>query len=142
MHAYIHTCIHTYIQFKYKASSTGGRDAVDLVRLMKILYTLTTPNGKYKPSEYKPPKDGQPKPNNVINQANAVSNPHPPRISHVEVAKFKKTKMLGQGGQGTVHLGSYDGIPCAGKTFLGTPDQHLVQVCVCVCVLRAFLYVY
>lgn len=41
--------------------------------------------------------------------------------------KFKKGKLLGQGGQGTVHMGTYDGVIVAGKTFLGTPDASLVQ---------------
>ena len=40
---------------------------------------------------------------------------------------FRPLKLLGQGGQGTVHLGDYDGFKCAGKTMLGTPSKELVD---------------
>ena len=40
--------------------------------------------------------------------------------------RFQAQKVLGEGGQGKVCLGVYDGFKCAGKTFTGTPDQDLV----------------
>ncbi len=65
--------------------------------------------------------------NNVIDMAQTIVSAHPPRINPVEVHKFQKTKLLGQGGQGTVHMGTYEGTPCAGKTFLGRADQRMVN---------------
>jgi len=47
----------------------------------------------------------------------------------MQVKKFIQGKLLGQGGQGTVHAGTYEGVVCAGKTFSGTPDQALIDEC-------------
>jgi hypothetical protein len=118
----------TFDKVKYQSSATQGRDAVDIVRLMKLLYMLIVPEGRYHPSRYSPGKPSQ--------ELNIVSAPiaptaqqsvHPPRIRDIVVTKFKRQKLLGKGGQGEVHLGTYDGIVCAGKTFTGKPDQNLVN---------------
>ena len=34
---------------KYKSSATQGRDAVDVVRFMKMLYMMTCPDGEFHP---------------------------------------------------------------------------------------------
>ena len=39
----------------------------------------------------------------------------PARFQTVVPSKFKKEKLLGQGGQGTVHLGTYEGVKVAYK---------------------------
>jgi hypothetical protein len=49
---------------------------------------------------------------------------HPPRIRTVIPAKFHPKKLLGQGGQGTVHLGDYDGLPCAGMTCFSSEKSY------------------
>jgi hypothetical protein len=112
---------------KYQSSATQQRDAVDIVRLMKLLYMVIMPDGRYHPNTYQPGKSS-----NTTNYVLSVPLPpkptsHPARFHDIVVAKFKKGKLLGQGGQGTVHMGTYDGVPCAGKTFSGKPDQNLVN---------------
>lgn len=46
-----------------------------------------------------------------------------------QIELFKKGKLLGQGGQGTVYAGTYEGLVCAGKTFSGSPDKALLDEC-------------
>eukprot|EP00960_Hanusia_phi_P060095 764404-Hanusia_phi.AAC.2 len=114
-----------FASIAYKSSATQGRDALDVVRFMKFLYTLTCPTGQFNPNNYNPAKRViQP---SLISIPVAKQDTRPPRIQHVVPAKFSKGKLLGQGGQGTVHLGSYDGMSCAGKTLLGQPDAGTVQ---------------
>ena len=109
----------------YKSSATQGRDALDVVRFMKFLYALTCPDGMYNPDNYHPEKRVvQP---NLVSIPVAKKDSRPARIHHVVPAKFSKGKLLGQGGQGTVHLGTYDGMSCAGKTLIGAPDAGTVQ---------------
>jgi len=88
---------------KYKSSATQGRDAVDVVRFMKLLYMLVCPEGQFVIGRYQPHKPSQ------ANNANMVSLPVPrrapprrPRIEHVVPSHFHPKKLLGQGGQGTV----------------------------------------
>ena len=99
--------------------------SLPFIGLLKVLYQLAWPRGAYDPSTYKP--DRRVSEHLEINQPHAASNPHPERIVSVVVTKFRPTKVLGEGGQGKVCLGTYDGVKCAGKTFTGEPDQVLVD---------------
>eukprot|EP00283_Hemiselmis_rufescens_P004628 CAMPEP_0173421310 /NCGR_PEP_ID=MMETSP1357-20121228/2466_1 /TAXON_ID=77926 /ORGANISM="Hemiselmis rufescens, Strain PCC563" /LENGTH=715 /DNA_ID=CAMNT_0014384213 /DNA_START=46 /DNA_END=2193 /DNA_ORIENTATION=+ len=120
----------SFDKVKYQSSATQGRDAVDVVRLMKLLYMLICPQGKFHPSTYEQViANKQPKANQVVTVHKAEKLSRPKRFTNVQVAKFQKGKLLGQGGQGTVHAGKYEGATCAGKTFLGTPDDDLVKEC-------------
>mmetsp|Transcript_21421 Transcript_21421/g.49699 ORF Transcript_21421/g.49699 Transcript_21421/m.49699 type:complete len:714 (-) Transcript_21421:279-2420(-) len=113
---------------KYQSSATQGRDAVDIVRFMKMLYMLVCPNGTFHPTKYEPQvAKKKPTPQMMMSVKQAVTTTRPKRFTNVQVAKFKKGKLLGQGGQGTVHAGTYEGQICAGKTFLGNPDENLVK---------------
>jgi hypothetical protein len=114
---------------KYQSGATQGRDAVDIVRFMKLLYALIKPDGCFHPSRYNPDdfKCKKPAQNNMISVKKAQVTPHPSRIKEVIPSKFKKGKLLGQGGQGTVHMGTYEGLVCAGKTFTGNPDAKMVK---------------
>ena len=110
--------------------TTGGVDCVDVVRFLKLLYMLVCPEGAHIPGRY----DDVPRPppaDLIVSvshmPAPAAQTAHLPRINPVVPSKFKGLKVLGQGGQGKVELGEYDGILVAGKTFLGIPDQSLVM---------------
>mmetsp|Transcript_17739 Transcript_17739/g.44683 ORF Transcript_17739/g.44683 Transcript_17739/m.44683 type:complete len:584 (-) Transcript_17739:108-1859(-) len=119
-----------FSQVKYQSSATQGRDAVDVVRLMKLLYMLVCPQGKFHPSVYDAVvSNKKPAKNEIMSVHKAEQIARPKRFTNVQVAKFQKGKLLGQGGQGTVHMGKYEGQVCAGKTFLGAPTQELVQEC-------------
>mmetsp|Transcript_17249 Transcript_17249/g.33852 ORF Transcript_17249/g.33852 Transcript_17249/m.33852 type:complete len:712 (+) Transcript_17249:124-2259(+) len=113
----------------YKSKATQNRDCVDIVRMMKMLYSLICPDGRFHPSKYDAIIAKKvSKPQDVVSSHVAPpATTRPKRFTNVQVSKFKKGKLLGQGGQGCVCLGSYDGVECAGKTFLGAPDQRLVQ---------------
>jgi Ca2+-binding EF-hand superfamily protein len=108
----------------YKSSTTQGRDAVDIVRFMKMLYMMTCPNGEFHPDRYSVEKKKTAP--QVITIAKAQAPARPPRFQNVMPNKFVKEKLLGQGGQGTVHLGTYEGQKVAGKTLLGTVDEQTV----------------
>ena len=110
---------------KYQSSATQGRDAVDVVRFMKLLYNLVRPTGDFAIGKYEPQRTAV-KPV-VVSQHVAKASDRPARIEPVVPALFQKKKLLGQGGQGTVHLGSYNGFKCAGKTLLGSPDANTVK---------------
>jgi hypothetical protein len=43
---------------KYKSSATQGRDAVDVVRFMKMLYMMTCPDGEFHPDRSRTPTTG------------------------------------------------------------------------------------
>jgi hypothetical protein len=89
-------------------SMPPNRSAMDPPRLIKFFYLTVKPKGCFHPSIYKP---------NIIQTIpTIVSLPtiettqiEPKRINPVIVSKFKRGKLLGKGGQGTVHLGTYDG---------------------------------
>jgi len=114
-------------QCAYQSSATQGRDAVDVVRFMKLLYILVLPDGPFVPSRYDPQKKAADPDENLVSMHVAKASERPPRIEPVVPALFQKLKLLGQGGQGTVHLGSYNGFKCAGKTLLGSPDANTVK---------------
>jgi len=115
-------------QVKYQSSATQGRDAVDVVRFMKLLYMLTTPNGEFVMGRYQYKKPSAADNSNLVSMPVAKKGvARPSRINPVIPSKFHPTKLLGQGGQGTVHLGDYDGFKCAGKTLLGSPTPDLVE---------------
>jgi len=115
---------------KYQSSATQGRDAVDIVRLMKLLYMVICPSGLFHPSVYEAlVAKKQPAKSQLVSVHKADQLARPKRFTNVQVAKFQKGKLLGQGGQGTVHAGKYEGQTCAGKTFLGTPNEDLVKEC-------------
>jgi hypothetical protein len=89
-------------------SKTAGREVVDIVKLMKFFYLTTRPSGCFNPNKgYKPAH--VPIQPDIVTVPVAKADPHPPRINPVIPSRFKKIKLLGQGGQGTVHLGTYDG---------------------------------
>lgn len=110
---------------KYKSSATQGRDAVDVVRFMKMLYMMTVPEGEFHPDRYDVQKRKAPP--TIISMAKPKADKRPTRFQTVLPSRFKKEKLLGQGGQGTVHLGSYEGIKVAGKTLLACADESMVQ---------------
>ena len=114
-------------QCAYQSSATQGRDAVDVVRFMKLLYILVLPDGPFVPSRYDPQKKAADPNENLVSMHVAKASERPQRIEPVVPALFQKKKLLGQGGQGTVHLGSYNGFKCAGKTLLGSPDANTVK---------------
>lgn len=91
-----------------------------------MLYMMVCPDGAHAPGSYslaKPPQG-----NHLVSwKKTSTESAHLPRISPVVPAKFRSVKVLGQGGQGKVELGDYDGVQVAGKTFLGTPDANLVK---------------
>jgi len=116
-----------FAKVKYQSSATQGRDAVDVVRFMKLLYMLICPDGRYGKGHV-PKLHKKPSLMNLISVASVQqASQRPQRFRDVQVHKFVKGKLLGQGGQGTVHLGTYEGVKCAGKTFLGAPDDTLVK---------------
>eukprot|EP00290_Baffinella_frigidus_P029703 CAMPEP_0180233240 /NCGR_PEP_ID=MMETSP0987-20121128/27965_1 /TAXON_ID=697907 /ORGANISM="non described non described, Strain CCMP2293" /LENGTH=702 /DNA_ID=CAMNT_0022199035 /DNA_START=35 /DNA_END=2143 /DNA_ORIENTATION=- len=110
---------------KYQSSATQGRDAVDVVRFMKLLYNLVRPKGKFTLAAYKPQKVQAQQVLMSVHDAKQSSRPK--RIDPVIPSHFQKQKLLGQGGQGTVHLGMYDSFKCAGKTLLGVADASTVK---------------
>jgi len=92
----------------YVSKSTGGKEVVDIVKLMKFFYLTIRPSGCFNPNKgYKPAH--VPIQPDVVSAPVTKADPHPPRINPVIPSHFKKMKLLGQGGQGTVHLGKYDG---------------------------------
>ena len=115
-------------QVKYQSSATGGRDCVDVVRFMKMLYLLICPwpEGQHAAGTdvVKPQIES-----NVMSVPKAEAATHLPRIDPVIPSRFTQIKVLGQGGQGKVCLGTYAGVDfkVAGKTFLGAPDANLVK---------------
>jgi hypothetical protein len=84
---------------------------------MKLLYMLVCPSGAYHPNRYDPSRSAVPPPRRAPSSEGVSSAPaeRPPRIDPVVPARFQRGKLLGQGGQGTVYAGAYDGYPCAGK---------------------------
>ena len=92
-----------------------------------MLYMLVCPDGAHIPGRHDAARP--PPPDHIVSHmaAPAVQTAHLSRIDPVIPSKFVSIKVLGQGGQGKVELGEYDGIKVAGKTFLGTPDQGLVK---------------
>ena len=110
---------------KYKSSATQGRYAVDVVRFMKMLYMMTVPEGEFHPDRYDPQKKTAAP--TLISIAKPKIASRPRRIENVIPSKFKGEKLLGQGGQGTVHMGAYDGVKVAGKTLLADADETLVK---------------
>mmetsp|Transcript_8200 Transcript_8200/g.27551 ORF Transcript_8200/g.27551 Transcript_8200/m.27551 type:complete len:590 (+) Transcript_8200:528-2297(+) len=107
-----------------KSASAGGQVALDLVRFMKLLYVLVCPTAQFAPTRYSPGK------RTVNQQVISILKPpksdRPPRFKVVVPSKFVKEKLLGQGGQGTVYKGKYEGFSVAAKTMLGNPDAHLL----------------
>ena len=118
-----------FAQVKYQSSATQGRDAVDVVRFMKLLYMLVLPDGEFVPNRYRYTKPTQPAESNLVSMPVVkASKPRPPRIEPVEPRRFRATKVLGQGGQGKVMLGEYEGFGrCAGKTLFGDPGPDLIE---------------
>eukprot|EP00286_Rhodomonas_abbreviata_P020854 CAMPEP_0181297642 /NCGR_PEP_ID=MMETSP1101-20121128/5351_1 /TAXON_ID=46948 /ORGANISM="Rhodomonas abbreviata, Strain Caron Lab Isolate" /LENGTH=705 /DNA_ID=CAMNT_0023402597 /DNA_START=27 /DNA_END=2144 /DNA_ORIENTATION=- len=113
---------------KYKSAATQGRDACDVVRFMKLLYMTVCPTGQFHPDNYDPNKSEAVMPVvQMISIPKPKQSARPPRFTNIEPRKFVKTKLLGQGGQGTVHLGTYEGTAVAGKTLLSNPSQELVD---------------
>lgn len=113
---------------KYKSGATQGRDAVDVVKFMRLLYVTVKPNGRFHPKNYDPHKKEQPpKAPDVISIAKPKPSSRPKRFANVDPYKFVKTKLLGQGGQGTVHLGTYEGISVAGKTLLQASPESIEE---------------
>jgi len=112
---------------KYISSATQGREAVDVVRFMKLLYMLVCPAGKFHPDRYDPHKKPRDEKANLISMPVAKKSKRPARFQNVDPAKFVKQKLLGKGGQGVVHQGTYEGVIVAGKTMLGTPDEDTVR---------------
>lgn len=80
---------------------------MDPPQLIKFLYLTVKPSGIFHPSVYHP--------NIIATVQEIVSIPiatvqlQPKRIHPVVPSKFIKKKLLGQGGQGIVYLGTYDG---------------------------------
>ena len=110
---------------KYKSSATQGRNAVDVVRFMKMLYMMTMPEGEFHPDRYDPQKK-RAAPNLIAIEKPKIAS-RSRRVNPVIPSKFKGEKLLGQGGQGTVYLGTYDGAKVAGKTLLADADDSLVK---------------
>mmetsp|Transcript_63233 Transcript_63233/g.144825 ORF Transcript_63233/g.144825 Transcript_63233/m.144825 type:complete len:720 (-) Transcript_63233:37-2196(-) len=116
-----------FAQCCYKSSATQGREAVDVVRFMKLLYIIVCPDGQFTPSKYDPQKKAVDPNRNIVSMHVARPTVRPKRIANILPSHFVKEKLLGQGGQGTVHLGKYDGFRCAGKTLLGVPTDDTVK---------------
>eukprot|EP00960_Hanusia_phi_P076277 768537-Hanusia_phi.AAC.15 len=107
-----------------KSSSANGQEALDLVRFMKLLYVLVCPTAKFAPHQYSPGKRKASQ--QVVSILKPPKSDRPPRFKVVVPSKFVKEKLLGQGGQGTVYKGKYEGFPVAAKTMLGNPDAQLI----------------
>mmetsp|Transcript_29477 Transcript_29477/g.70910 ORF Transcript_29477/g.70910 Transcript_29477/m.70910 type:complete len:710 (-) Transcript_29477:333-2462(-) len=112
---------------KYRSSATQGRDAVDVVRFMKLLYIMVCPSSKFHPDRYDPHKKPSDPRMNLVSMPVAPRSQRPQRFQNVDPSKFRKDKLLGQGAQGVVHSGWYLDFKCAGKTVTGTPDADTVK---------------
>jgi len=94
---------------------------------MKLLYMTVLPNGQFHPSRYDPAALQRAPLPAMVSMPKPKKVARPQRFKNVVVNNFKKGKMLGQGGQGAVYLGSYDGVSCGGKQLLANPSQELVD---------------
>ena len=114
---------------QYTSAATRGREAVDLVRFMKLLYMMICPAGPFHPSKYDPDaaKKAYHQPERVLSKPDSKSKTRPKRFTNVRSDKFIPTKLLGQGGQGVVEAGTYEGVTCAGKTFYRAPGPELMM---------------
>mmetsp|Transcript_68556 Transcript_68556/g.142951 ORF Transcript_68556/g.142951 Transcript_68556/m.142951 type:complete len:708 (+) Transcript_68556:11-2134(+) len=115
---------------RVKYQSRGGPEwVVDVVRFMKLLYMTIYPTGKFHPNTYNPARAPPKKEEDMfVSFAKArVQSDRPPRFENVQPARFIKGKLLGKGGQGEVHLGTYDNVKVAGKTLLSNPDEETVK---------------
>ena len=91
----------------WNGSIPPNGSAMDPPHLIKFFYLTVKPNGFFHPSVYKP-NYIETVPMIVSFLAETVKVQRK-RIDPVIVSKFVKIKPLGKGGEGIVHLGTYDG---------------------------------
>jgi len=94
---------------KYK-SSAAKQDVVDVPRIIKLLYHLLLPTGRFSAEHYKPPAPVQlPEAATVLLPKTKTSVERRKRIHPVDPGKVKRLAKLGQGAQGVVYLAIYGG---------------------------------
>lgn len=97
---------------------------------------LVRPDGDYHPSRYDPsrrvaaqrqaPSQAPPSPERALPASPGSSGQPRPKIHPVVPARFRRGRLLGKGGQGSVYAGEYDGVVCAGK--VGHTQSVLVSL--------------
>eukprot|EP00282_Hemiselmis_andersenii_P023402 CAMPEP_0171996436 /NCGR_PEP_ID=MMETSP1041-20130122/125_1 /TAXON_ID=464988 /ORGANISM="Hemiselmis andersenii, Strain CCMP439" /LENGTH=725 /DNA_ID=CAMNT_0012649589 /DNA_START=304 /DNA_END=2481 /DNA_ORIENTATION=- len=116
-------------EFSYTSSHVPGQKVIDFVRFMKVLTMIIVPDSRFHPKRYKPVKKAL-DPNKMMIKAHggSPSDPQrPKRIDPVVASKFIRVKKIGSGGQGTVFMGHYEGLRCAGKFMLGELTEKRVK---------------
>jgi serine/threonine protein kinase len=122
-----------------------------MLRLFQLLYTLTVHNGAFGVAKYHPSKDSRKsttlasknnddddelvgvnvcsiKPNvDYAGKPDEAKVQQQRVVAGVQLAKFKKTKLLGEGGMSKVYLGVYDGAMCVGKIVTRVHDSAAVN---------------
>ena len=111
----------------YESSQVPGEKVVDVIRLVKLLYFVVVPDGEFGPSRYHVTKVKRNASHNLMSVFAPPPLPKPPKIDPVLLAKFKKGKKLGEGGQGAVYIGSYEGQVVAGKEMFGECTKEILD---------------
>mmetsp|Transcript_47753 Transcript_47753/g.113644 ORF Transcript_47753/g.113644 Transcript_47753/m.113644 type:complete len:722 (+) Transcript_47753:178-2343(+) len=111
----------------YESSQVPGEKVVDVIRLVKLLYFALCPEGEYGIGKYKVQKIKRSASRNMMSVFAPPPEPKPTRIAPVISSKFKKGKKLGEGGQGAVYLGTYEGNAVAGKEMFGKCTKEILD---------------
>mmetsp|Transcript_53909 Transcript_53909/g.109921 ORF Transcript_53909/g.109921 Transcript_53909/m.109921 type:complete len:705 (-) Transcript_53909:236-2350(-) len=116
-------------QVCYESASAPGEKVVDIVRFLKLVYWILCPTAKFDKNSYAPKKAHRDPKNFLISHAGGsqASSERPKRIDPVINDKFVKVKKLGEGGQGAVFLGTYEGQKVAGKEMFGQPTKEILE---------------
>ena len=147
-HTYFHQARTLYDRFKYVSSQTRS-EVVDVPRAIQMLYMLLLPDGRFHPARYNPPRK-KPTDDDIskfvtlqagppeMQEANKIQQAL--TIDPVDPAQVVKGKMLGQGGQGTAFMATYNGVKVCAKYLNGqvtsqvSEENHTMPNCVCVCI--------
>ena len=147
-YTYFHQARTLYDRFKYISSQTRS-EVVDVPRAIQMLYMLLLPDGRFHPARYNPPRK-KPTDDDIskfvtlqagppeMQEANKIQQAL--TIDPVDPAQVVKGKMLGQGGQGTAFMATYNGVKVCAKYLNGqvtsqvSEENHTMPNCVCVCV--------
>ena len=145
-HTYFHQARTLYDRFKYVSSQTRS-EVVDVPRAIQMLYMLLLPDGRFHPARYNPPRK-KPADDDIskfvtlqagppeMQEANKIQQAL--TIDPVDPAQVVKGKMLGQGGQGTAFMATYNGVKVCAKYLNGqvtsqvSEENHAMPNCVCV----------